>query len=357
MNEEMEQGLNEGLYDDAEDGPMCSEENTGIFIDLTEGKGNTDPIPIEHIQEDDDIIIGPSEHANRISENEIVQIPDEGECDVIPYVIYWESLLARLEACDSASELQHVAAKLKKDLRPLEKKKKNVHFDPECHYIDATATMSLPSDGPQNVHAIWTKGDGNCLGRTISTAYRGNDEMHIEVRVRIVIEGAVNKDFYLSEDYLNIGASLTRHDESLPEVYAKYSDHYVNGQKITRSTIEYLYFRELQDCCKINSYMGLWQIAQAASALDTPIQSVYPEGTDEVMRMDFHRLFFPVEVTPNTSDDPLIVMWTSVMNGTVPSHFVPLLHKRIQYDPFIHRLIIMVYLFQDYLFVVLIFPV
>ena len=74
--------------------------------------------------------------------------------------------------------------------------------------------------------------------------------------------------------------------------------------------------------------MGLWQIAQASSALNTPIQSVYPQGTDEVMRMDFNRIFFPAVYNENMSDDPLIVMWMSVRKGLTPNHFVCLLKKR-----------------------------
>ena len=74
--------------------------------------------------------------------------------------------------------------------------------------------------------------------------------------------------------------------------------------------------------------MGLWQIVQASSALNTPIQSVYPQGTDEVMRMDFNRIFFPTEYNENTSDNLLSVMWTSVRKGLTPNHFVSLLKKR-----------------------------
>ena len=67
-----------------------------------------------------------------------------------------------------------------------------MHFRPDVHFIDATATSSLPLDGPQDVHAIWTKGEGNCLTRSLSIAFCGDDSMYLEIRAHIVIEGAIN---------------------------------------------------------------------------------------------------------------------------------------------------------------------
>ena len=112
----------------------------------------------------------------------------------------------------------------------------------------------------------------------------------------------------------------------LPEIYAKYSENYVSGQKMTENTIDYLYSAEMKDCMRLNSYMGLWQLAQVASALNVPIMSVYPEGGDELMRLVFNRTFYPINT--DTSEDPIIIMWTGGMKGSVPNHFVPLIPKR-----------------------------
>ena len=121
-------------------------------------------------------------------------------------------------------------------------------------------------------------------------------------------------------------------DEGLPLLYVKYSDHYVSGQKMTGTTIEYLYCREVMEITKVNTYMGLWQLAQASSALNVPIQSVYPTGGDPIMRLDFNRIFFPIEYDSKTGDDPLVIRWTSAAKGSVPAHFVPLLKKRQKYE-------------------------
>ena len=127
---------------------------------------------------------------------------------------------------------------------------------------------------------------------------------------------------------------MIREDKDLPSVYAKYSDHYVSGQKVTKNTVEYLYLRELHDCMKMNLYMGLWQLAQVASALQILIVSVYPMEADPIMRLNFNRTFFPMQESPLQHNDttPIIVMWTSIQPGMPPVHFVPLLPKCFKYE-------------------------
>ena len=174
--------------------------------------------------------------------------------------------------------------------------------------------------------------------------------MHLEITARLLIDGIINKDYYVNAEFLNRGATYIREDETLPEVYVKYSDHYVNGQKITENTIDYIYSQKLHDCAKTSTYMGLWQIAQASSALNVPIQSMYQMGGDKLMRLDFHRIFFPVDPNTETSDVPIVLMWTSAVTGSTPNHFVPLLPKRNKYAEFIGSLIHCLINFSLFLF-------
>ena len=282
-------------------------------------------------EEDDDIIITNVEASLEPSAAmQPILIYDADE--EIPDKIYWESILGALEKCSTTTELQSMVKEISSSMRPLHKRKDNIHFNPDLDYIDASAMSSLPSDGPTNVHPIWTKADGNCMSRALSRSYNGTKEMHLEVHARIVIDGVLHKDLYVTDSILSRGATLIRSDEDLPSVYAKYSDSYVNGQKITRHTIDYLYFKEMHECCKINSFMGLWQLAQAANVLKCPIQSIFPEGTDPVMRMDFHRTFLPLNYKEDSGAKPIMIMWTGHKKGSFPNHFVPLLPKRNKYD-------------------------
>ena len=306
------------------------QEQEGLLIDLTDEDPIGDTMTMQPVEYDDVIIEKDSIADACVVETDTKKMElaiNENDYEVIPERAYWESILGAVESHLNAMQSVHVFKEIFENLRPLRKRKSDVHFNPLVDFIDSTATSCLPSDTPANVHAIWTKGNRNCLGISVSKSFMGEDSMHIEVRARCVLEGIVNKEVYLSEKHFSKGASLIRDNEILPSIYAKYSDHYVSVQKVTESTIEYLYMKELQDCCHLNSYMGLWQLAQISSALKVPIHSVYPEGGDELMRMDFNRIFYPVNYKHESEfDDPIIIMWTSTRKGSVPGHFVPLLH-------------------------------
>ena len=310
----------------------------GLFFDLTanDPDGNADGSDLES---DEDV-----EH-NRLnstynledrvrdksSQNYLDPLPSFEETPDIPSTVYWESILASLENSESGEALLKRAVEIKSSLPPIRQRSTDVSFDPETDYIDATATYNLPSDGPKDVHAIWTLGDGNCLVRALSRAYIGNSSMYLELRARIALEAILNRPKYITDFYLQKGGSKRRRNENLPEVYVQYSDYYVNGQRITDNTVEYIYAREINDCCKTDTYMGLWQLAQAASVLGCTIQSVYPQGGDPLMRLDFHRHFIPVLQNKPNEDSKIMIMWTGIRKGEVPCHFVPLVPKKNKY--------------------------
>ena len=301
-----------------------SKDGDELFIDLTDGKESSSDNSFEHDEEDDVIISQSAKEVSTLSAHE--------DNTMIPDKIYWESVLSSLERCTTFSELCEIATSLKKSLRPLRKRIMNVHFHPERDYIDSTAAASIPLDGPQNVHAIWIPGDGNCCTRSLSKGYSGSEAMHLEIHARIVISGVLDMEHYLSPRSLNRGATLIRDNETLPEIYSKYSDYYVSGQKVTKNTIEYMYIREIHRCTRPNMYLGLWQLAQAATVLNSPIQSIYPEGGDAMMRLDFNRMFFPIKENVETHTEPICVLWTSAQKGSPPMHFMPLLPKRNKYE-------------------------
>ena len=118
--------------------------------------------------------------------------------------------------------------------------KRNIHFTVDVNFIDAIALNSLPSDGPHNVDPVKTSPDGNCMCRSLSYSYAGNESMHVEICLCIV-EGSIHKEHYTSHECLSRGATLPRDVETLPYMYVTYSDHYMNGQRITENTVEYIY--------------------------------------------------------------------------------------------------------------------
>jgi hypothetical protein len=54
---------------------------------------------------------------------------------------------------------------------------------------------------------IATKGDGNCLPRAMSRCLFGTEERYTEVRVRLTVEGVINRQHYSDNFYLRNGLS------------------------------------------------------------------------------------------------------------------------------------------------------
>ena len=148
---------------------------SNLLIDLMEGATN-ECRPTYEIVEEGDLIIEKDSHNIRPSstykqcnrEVEIIGYSKQNkliphDSTFIPNDIYRESVLGALEHCKTDIEMYAVAKEISQNMPKLRKHNKNVHFSPECDFIDAHATATLPEDAPQDVHAIWTQGDGNCM--------------------------------------------------------------------------------------------------------------------------------------------------------------------------------------------------
>ena len=244
----------------------------------------------------------------------------------IPHSILWPSLLSGFQSCTDYNQLETMVNDLK-DKIPSLSPRENSSFCPEKDTIDDVAQKEIPKDGPTHLTAVWTIGDGNCLCRALSKAYFNDDSKHIKLRVCMVMEGIINRDKYLSDDCLERGASWVHHNADLPTVFTTFSEFFTPGQKMTPDTIQCIYCLEVYSCSRMNTYMGLWQLAQSASVLQVPIHTIYPQRGDSTLRNDFHRIFFPVQQHYGTTNDeePIVIMWTGLSKGAVPIHFVPLL--------------------------------
>ena len=275
----------------------------GLLVDLTAGDPTGADISFEESNCNEDIDNSMFNKKNNKEHEKWRATREEYEFETLPDRVYWESILGSLELCNNFVEMKNRAEDINPTLRPLRPRVTNVEFDRRKERIDVIATKSIPTDFSEDVNAIWTKGDGNCLTRSLSRAYIGDDSMHLEIRARIAIEAIVNSDKYLSDNFLLRGATFVQREESLVQIYAQYSDFYRNGQELTNSAVATLYLLEVHECTKVGAFMGLWQIAQAASVLNIPIRSIYPVGGDSIMRMDFNRWFFPCGYNGTSKDE------------------------------------------------------
>ena len=176
----------------------------------------------------------------------------------IPEDVLWPSILSAFEGCNDFDQLRELVMEVNNNIPPL-KPRTAAFFSPLTDHVDAVAQSDIPLDGPTHLNACATRGDGNCLCRALSKAFYNSDEHHIEIRVRLLIEGVINMQHYLSDDCLERGASFIHKNADLPTVFTTFSEFYTPGQKITKDTMTAVYCLELHSCARLGSYMGLWQ--------------------------------------------------------------------------------------------------
>ena len=114
-----------------------------------------------------------------------------------------------------------------------------------------------------NLRSVHVAGDGNCFPRTGSVLCCGNEERHVEIRMKVVHELIVHSDLYLSDDFLSAGSGIGH----LSLKYAQYSMFHAAGRKLTTSDIRGQYEQEVMEVARRNAYCGIWQLHALTSLL------------------------------------------------------------------------------------------
>lgn len=186
--------------------------------------------------------------------------------------------------------------------------------------VDDISVPHVPPDYPGTPVEITA--DGNCLPRAASLFAYHTQEMHEEMRYRIIEELVNNSEFYLSAD-LDSGG-----ETSSASMFAMFSECF-NGESFAQKPVRQIYEEELLSITKLGSYMGAWQVAALASVLGRPVYSVYPLYAAEVCRY-LHRVFYPHDKTCGDVV-PLEILWTNTQHlepqEWLPNHFVLLIPK------------------------------
>lgn len=197
------------------------------------------------------------------------------------------------------------------------------HFD-----VDETAYTEMPRALRRFVKPKRTTGDGNCWYRSVSTSLFGYEEMHVALRLMLIVDACKNIDKYLDNNFMRKGAAVSYRGVSFPMLFAQFSPYHnpaVQRAQMTPAYIRQVYIKEVMSLCHVGSYAGIWQIAQMANAIKRPITSHYPRRGEAQFVKDFNRSFFPFEEEASKLQ-PLNIMWTSSRGpGQLVNHFVPLL--------------------------------
>lgn len=158
----------------------------------------------------------------------------------------------------------------------------------------------------------------------------GNQNHALELRVRIVIEGVLQKDKYLNNDYLLEDLS----NFALPGGPALQLC-YMSGQydeKNHPDDVELIYNADIFHFRKADNYGSMWQLHQLAGALGRSFYSIYPiykvheDGNNGYLHM--RKLYNRLVKSPHDWDDlvpSFALMWTpaSYVQEGSPNHFVP----------------------------------
>ena len=199
----------------------------------------------------------------------------------------------------------------------------------EYDIVDTIAKHFYPDkDGPSNYLPVETIGDGNCGYRALGHVLLSDQNRHHEVRVRITFKAVINEESFLQHAILAQGSSLG--SKNRPASYAAYSGFLTPEiMVLNEHSIRTIYQHEVLANSKQFTYMGVWQIHQAAKAFRHPIDCVYPRHTNRELRRDLNRIVLPIK-PGHDEKRPVYIMWTPLQLTDKPSevkHFVALLVK------------------------------
>ena len=179
----------------------------------------------------------------------------------------------------------------------------------------------------KHLQPIRIYGDGNCLPRTVSMYLSGEQNMHVEIRVRMAMELIKHPETYLQDGYLSLGVGDGKRKVGIAKQYAQYSDQYGHGTQniLSQTDVQNIFRAEVTDVIKNGSFCGMWLLHAVASLLQRPVHSIYP-GLGPP-KADLNRIIMPREPLKQAKLSAISIMWTSTHDNNIkswwqPNHFV-----------------------------------
>ena len=173
-------------------------------------------------------------------------------------------------------------------------------------FKDQISEKLFPSDGPKGLEPKQTFGDGNCLYRAMSKIICGNENRHVELRVRTFIELCLNRDKYLNNSYLKELAGL---DDYMENLLGSSFDLSSKTKRKPKSERQREGFEAgIVDNIKPGTYSTMWHIFALSNILGFSIQTVYPDVRGSLV----DRNYVNVRITPSHMQHPSVayLMWT-----------------------------------------------
>ena len=193
--------------------------------------------------------------------------------------------------------------------------------------LDKVSMDLFPDQDFPDLVPVRVEGDGNCLPRSASMLIFGDQQHHLEMRVRMACELALNKEFYLN----NENHKMYEFD-TFPycSMITTYSQHFKPGMDTQRESIEFVFEEDAMKTAKTGTYCGIWHLYALASIVGCRLYSIYPKLKSTVtIRPELNRIIFPRK---QMSKKKIAIFWTNT-NGIKgesfwsPNHFAPCFQK------------------------------
>ena len=195
------------------------------------------------------------------------------------------------------------------------------------------ANQLIPPCAPASHYPEQTYGDGNCLFRAVSNALTGNQDLHIELRVRTFFELCLKKNDYLDDQYLK---RLTSLDSCMAKLFESRFDTSSVKPGLSKAVrISNPYDVGVLKTIKSGNYSNMWHMYALSNVIGCPISSLYPM----VVASLIDRQYMNVTITPTVqqSTSEVVILWTHISNtnlkGWSPNHFVPLVPETSKTAP------------------------
>lgn len=155
----------------------------------------------------------------------------------------------------------------------------------------------------------------------------GNEDLHVELRVRTFMELCLKKDLYYDDAYLKKLTGLENYKESLLESSFDTSTTMKCTDKALRQQLGFE--AGITSTIKPGTFSNMWHIFALANVIGCPIVSVYPSVSGSLVDRNYMNVRIVPEKFLGQSSDVAYLMWTHMQNTNlhsfVPNHFVPLL--------------------------------
>ena len=162
----------------------------------------------------------------------------------------------RFQNCINYPELETKVARVKEQGLPGLQLPENIVFSEDKHNVDQVALHDYPPHAPINKMPVTSDTDGNCLPRVLSTAMYENDFKCIEIRARIVMDGVLHKEEYLTDEVLKRSATFAHPRAGLGTIFTQYSEYHIPGQKVDSHFREVIYCLELLNIAHNATWIG-----------------------------------------------------------------------------------------------------